>query len=127
MLYLAVPLIMTLAGSSVDGQSPTKSEKAEVVSVVGCLRETSSNVWTLEQATDPTPSHANAPAPKEVEAAPRSGKNQFQLIGVDIFNLPAHRGHTMLVKGVEIKAKPLSRLNITSVTMVAAACEPAAK
>ena len=127
MLYLAVPVIMTLAGSTVAGQSPTKPEKMEVVSVVGCLREATPNVWTLEQATDPAPSHANSPAPKEVESAPRSGKNQFQLIGVDIFNLPAHRGHTLFVKGIEIKAKPLSRLNITSVTMVAPACEPAAK
>ena len=124
---LAVLVMVALAGSTTAGQPPTKPEKMDVVAVVGCLRETSSNVWMLEQATDPTPSHANAPPPKDVESAARAGKNQFQLIGVDIFNLPAHRGHTLYVKGVEIKAKPLSRLNITSITMVAPACQPAAK
>jgi hypothetical protein len=127
MLNVAAIVMVTLAGSTGAGQAPTKPEKMEVVAVVGCLREASANVWTLEEATDPVPSHANAPAPKEVESAPRTGKNQFQLIGVDVFNLPAHRGHTVYVKGVEIKAKPLSRLNITSVTMVAPACQPAGK
>jgi hypothetical protein len=127
MLNVAALVMVALAGSPGAGQATTKPEKMEVVAVIGCLREGSPNVWTLEQATDPVPSHANSPSPKDVAAAPRSGKNQFQLIGVDIFNLPAHRGHTLFVKGVEIRAKPLSRLNITSVTMVAAACEPAAK
>ena len=127
MLNVAAIVMVALAGSAGSAQAPAKTEKVEVVAVVGCLREASPNVWTLEQATDPVPSHANAPAPKEVESAPRIGKNQFQLIGVDIFNLPAHRGHTLFVKGVEIKAKPSIRLNITSVTMVAPACQSSAK
>lgn len=109
------------------GQAPAKPEKAEVVASVGCLREASPNTWTLDQATDPVPSHANAAAPKEVEKMPRRGKHQFQLIGVTVFNLPAHRGHTVLIKGTEVKATPMSRLNVTSVTMVAPTCEPAPK
>ena len=127
MLNVAALVMVALAESAVGGQAPAKTEKVEVVAVVGCLREASPNVWTLEQATDPVPSHANAPAAKEVESAPRSGKNQFQLIGVDIFKLPDHRGHTVFVKGVEIKAKPMSRLNITSLTMVAPACQSGTK
>ena len=123
----AVLMMVALAANAAAGQAPAKGDKAEVVAVVGCLREGSPNAWTLDQATDPVPSHANAPSPKDVAAAPRGGKNQFQLIGVEVFNLPAHRGHTVFVKGIEIKAKPLSRLNITSVTLVAPACEAAAK
>jgi hypothetical protein len=76
----------------------------------------------LTAATDPVASSANAPAAKDVPATPPAGRNQFRLIGVSEFNLPAHKGHTVIVKGLFIKATPVSRLNVTSVTMVAAAC-----
>ena len=39
--------------------------------------------------------------------------------------MPAHRDQSVIVKGLHIKASPVSRLNITSVTMVAPNC-PAA-
>ncbi len=125
-IVAALALSVSFAAGE-PGQTPAKTEKAEVVASVGCLREASPNTWTLDQATDPVPSHANAVAPKEVEKMPRRGKHQFQLIGVTVFNLPAHRGHTVLIKGTEVKATPMSRLNVTSVTMVAPTCEPAAK
>jgi hypothetical protein len=114
-----------VAGAS--GQVPATPEKVEIVATVGCLREASPNMWTLDQATDPVPSHANSASPKEIASMARTGKNQFQLIGVAVFNLPAHRGHTVLIKGAEIKARPMSRLNMTSLTMVAPSCEPAVK
>ena len=127
MLNVAALALSVSLAAGAPGQAPAKTERVEVVATVGCLREPSPNTWTLEQATDPVPSHANAAAPKEVETMPRRGKQQFQLIGVTVFNLPAHRGHTVLIKGTEIKATPMSRLNMTSLTMVAANCDPAAK
>jgi hypothetical protein len=98
------------------------SKKVEIVSVTGCLRESAPGTWMLTAATDPVPSTANAPAAKDVAATPPSGKNEFRLIGVSEFNLPPHKGHTVTVKGLHIKAAPVSRLNITSVTMVSASC-----
>ncbi len=100
--------------------APTK--KVDIVSVTGCLREPTANTWTLTAATDPVPSSANAPAAKDIPATPPAGHNQFRLIGVSEFNLPAHKGHTVIIKGLHIKATPVSRLNVTSVTMVAASC-----
>lgn len=97
-------------------------KKVEIVSVAGCLKEASPNAWTLTAATDPVPSRANAPPAKEIPAVPPAGKNTFSLIGVSEFNLPAHRDHTVVIKGLFIKAAPLSRVNVTSVTMVAASC-----
>jgi hypothetical protein len=91
------------------------------------LRENPANTWTLVSATDPAPSNANAPSPKELASAPKGGKNEYRLIGVAEFDLPAHRDHTVLVKGLHIKAAPMSRLNVTSVTMVAPSCEAAPK
>jgi len=103
------------------------SAKVDIVSVTGCLKEATANNWTLTGATDPVPSSANAPAAKDIPKAPPSGRNAFKLIGVSEFNLPAHKDHTVIVKGLYIKATPVGRLNITSVTMVAPSCAPPPK
>ena len=94
---------------------------------MGCLRETTPNAWTLENATDPVPSTANAPPAKDIPATPIAGRNSYRLIGVSEFNLPAHKGHAVIIKGLFIKAAPMSRVNMTSVTMVAASCPAAPK
>lgn len=100
-------------------------QKVPIVSVTGCLKEAPAGTWTLSNATDPVPSNANAPPPADVPKTPPVGKNSFRLIGVSEFNLPAHKDHAVLVKGLLIIANPMSRLNMTSVTMVAPNC-PAA-
>jgi len=102
------------------------STKVDIVSVAGCLRESAPNEWRVVNATDPAPSNANAPAQKDIPSTPPVGKNEFKLIGVSEFNLPQHKDHAVLVKGLHIKATPLSRLNITSVTTIAPSC-PAAR
>jgi hypothetical protein len=108
-------------------QTAQPSAKVEIVSVTGCLKEAKPNTWTLTAATDPVPSSANAPAAKEIPPAPPAGKNAFALIGVSEFNLPAHRDQTVIIKGLFIKATPMSRVNMTSVTTVSPSCSPAAK
>lgn len=114
---------LLLYGVTASAQAASqKPEKIEPVAVVGCLKEIKPGSWTLANATDPVPSTANAPSPKELAAMGKSGKNEFQLIGVSVYNLPAHRDHSVLVKGLPIKASPINRLNITSVTMIAATC-----
>jgi len=115
-------MIFSVVIAALLSQAPAASKKVDIVSVTGCLREPTAGTWMLTAATDPTPSTANAPAAKDIPATPPSGKNQFRLIGVSEFNLPAHKGHTVIIKGLYIKATPVSRLNMTSVTMVAASC-----
>ena len=109
------------------GQAAAPQKKVEIVSVTGCLKEASPNSWTVVNATDPVASPANAPPAKEIPATPPSGPNTFTLIGVSEFNLPAHRDHTVILKGLLIKATPLSRLNMTSVTTIAPSCVEAKK
>ena len=106
------------------------SQKVDIVSVTGCLKEAATNDWRVVNATDPAPSNANAPAPKDLPQTPPAGKNEFKLIGVSEFNLPQHKDHAVIVKGLLIKAKAgesSSRLNITSVTTVAPSCPAAGK
>ena len=100
--------------------------KIDIVSVTGCLRESSPNTWTLVSATDPVPSNANAPQPKDLPTTAPAGKNEFRLIGVSEFNLPQHKDHTVVIKGLFIKATPTSRINMTSVTTAVASCAAAA-
>jgi hypothetical protein len=104
----------------------TSSTKIDIVSVAGCLKESAPNDWRVVNATDPVVSTANAPAAKDIPAAPPVGKNEFKLIGVSEFNLPQHKDHAVIVKGLHIKATPpgMSRLNITSVTTTAPSCPP---
>ena len=113
---------MSIAAAQAPGP-----KKVEIVSVTGCLKEATPNNWTLVNATDPVASIANAPSPKEIPAVAPAGDNEFKLIGVSEFNLPAHKDHTVVVKGLYIKATPVGRLNITSVTMVAPSCAPPPK
>ena len=103
------------------------SAKVDIVSVTGCLKEQAPNTWIVTSATDPVPSSANAPPAKDIPTTPPAGRNEFRLIGVSEFNLPAHKDHTVVLKGLFIKATPVSRLNITSVTTVAPACVAPAK
>jgi hypothetical protein len=117
---LAAPL-----ARNVEAVQDAAPKKVDIVSVTGCLREATPGNWTLTNATDPVPSSANAPQPKEISSVPPLGKGEFSLIGVSEFNLPAHKGHTVIVKGLHIKAtgaRGVSRLNITSVTTVGASC-----
>ena len=113
-------LIFVLGLAAVQAAAPSK--KVDIVSVTGCLKEASPDNWTLVNATDPVPSTANAPPAKDVAAIPPAGRNTFKLIGVSEFNLPAHRDQTVVIKGLFIKAAPLGRLNMTSVTIAAPSC-----
>jgi hypothetical protein len=97
-------------------------ERIDPVAVVGCLREADGGNWILENASEPVPSHANAPTEKELAALPKPGKSTYRLLGVTVFNLGAHRGHLLAVKGLPIKDAKEHRLNVTSVTMVAETC-----
>ena len=124
---LAVAAALTAATAAVvRAQAPPPVQKVPIVAVTGCLAEQGTN-WSLTNATDPVPSIANGPPAGEAIKGPTSGKASYRLIGVSEFDLPAHKGHTVLVKGLLIKATPVSRVNVTSVTMVSSACAPAAR
>lgn len=118
-LTVVVAVFATAVAAS-GAQKPVP--KIDPVAVVGCLKETAPGTWSLVNASEPVPSNSNAPSPKELAALPKGGAHEFRLIGTSLFNLPAHRDHAVVVKGLPIRAEPVSRLNVTSVTMVAETC-----
>lgn len=127
-LTAAVAIALTAGAGLARAQAPTPApaNKVPVVAVTGCLAEQGVN-WMLTGATEPVPSIANGPPAGEAITGPTSGKASYRLIGVSEFDLPAHKGHTVLIKGLFIKAAPVSRVNVTSVTMVSTACAAATK
>ena len=118
-------LIALSLAAPLTAQAPAP-KKVDIVSVTGCLREQGADNWMMVAATDPVPSNANAPLKSEVPNTAVTGKNQYKLIGVGEFNLPTFRNHTVVVKGLYIKAAPVDRLNITSVTTAVTSCAESA-
>jgi hypothetical protein len=108
-----------------SAQEPA-AKKIDIVSVTGCLREQGAGNWMVVAATDPVPSVANAAAGKEIPTAAPEGKNAFKLIGVSEFSLPGKKDHTVVVRGLFIKATPVSRINMTSVIEALPSCAPSA-
>jgi hypothetical protein len=90
---------------------------------VGCVGQEGNETWVLTSATDAVELGSKSPAlPTEADAATLSGQNKYRLIGISEFNLPTHKGHKERVEGLLIAAKPMSRLNVTSVKHVADTC-----
>ena len=98
-----------------------QAARVPIVAVTGCVAEQGAQ-WWLTSATDPVPSVANGPAAGQKVTGPTSGTQRYRLIGISEFDLPAHKGHTMLVKGLLVKAPAETRVNVTSVTMIFPTC-----
>lgn len=122
---LAVISLQMLGGGAF-ASAQMAAEKVPVVAVTGCVVADGPG-WALDKATEPLPSIANGPAAGDAIKGPTTGPHRYGLIGVSEFGLAEHTGHTVLVKGLFIKAEPVSRVNVTSVTMVSTACAPVAK
>ena len=118
--------VLALVGVTIAGVSGRAQDapprKVDIVSVTGCLREQGANNWVVVAATDPVISNANAPLKTDIPTTAVTGKNQFKLIGVGEFNLPNYRNQTVVIKGLYIKAAPVDRLNITSITAAVTFC-----
>jgi hypothetical protein len=123
-LCATLALIAGTVAPALAQDDPPK--KVDIVSVTGCLREQGANNWMVVAATDPVASNANAPLKTEMPTTAVTGKNQFKLIGVGEFNLPNYRNQTVVIKGLHIKAAPVDRLNITSITTVVTNCAESA-
>jgi hypothetical protein len=117
---MTLPLIAVLSLFAAPAQT------IEIVSVTGCLREQGAGNWMLVAATDPVPSVANQAPAAELPKTPPAGKNSFRLIGVGEFSLSQHRDTTMVIRGLLVKASPVSRINLTSAVEALPNCAPAA-
>lgn len=118
---LLAALIVIAAPALTAAQEPA-TKKIDIVSVTGCLREQGAGNWMLVAATEPVASVANAAQGKEVPTVAPDGKNSYKLIGVNEFSLPGRKDHTVVIRGLFIKAMPVSRVNVTSVADALPSC-----
>ena len=102
------------------GWAQDAGQKVDVVRVTGCLRQMAPETWVISAATDPIIVTRTA-QPVEPPSV-TTGTNEFKLIGIEEFDLPSRKDRLVTVKGLLIKATPMSRLNVTSVTTVAETC-----
>lgn len=92
--------------------------RAEMVSVTGCVTQGPNDTWLLTGATEPLAVRLGK-SPTEVAM---SGKSRYRLIGILELNVPAHKGHTVTVRGLLIHAQPERRINLTAIQSVSDSC-----
>ena len=111
-------------GKSNAAQPERNAGALDIVAVVGCLEQSASGTWRLTHSSDPVVNKTQATSMTELkeEAAQPLGKQQYQLLGTEVFHPSSHKGEKMAVKGVLIKDTNLSRINVTSEQTIASAC-----
>ena len=118
-------LVFAAAGGAYgQGRPPEPSpDQPAMVEVVGCLSQTGAN-WILTNATDPTPSTTSFTTPEALKAAAEKpfGTQQYRLLGTSPFGPDRHKGHKMAAKGLLIKSGTDTRINLTSLQMLAETC-----
>ena len=92
--------------------------------VVGCLETSPRGNWLLINASVPTISEIQAASSATLKAAEaRSlGSRRYELLGVGVFDPSSRKGQKVTVKGILIDNAEESRINVTSLQMVAANC-----
>ncbi len=109
--------------------TPQQQERAAesvlgIGEVVGCLEASPRGNWLLINASDPTISEIQAASSATLKAAEaRSlGSRRYELLGVGVFDPSSRKGEKVAVKGILIDNAKESRINVTSLQMVAANC-----
>jgi hypothetical protein len=107
------------------GPAAPNRDTPNIVRVVGCLKQDHSNKWLLSKAGEPVVTDTQATSMAEIKAAAANplGVATLELLGIDIFNPGGYFGQKVAVKGVLIQKAGNSRVNVTSLQTLAAACD----
>jgi mono/diheme cytochrome c family protein len=107
------------------GSAARNRDTPHIVQVVGCLKQDHSSKWLLTKAGEPVVTNAQATSMAELKAAAATplGVKILELLGIDVFNPRGYVGQKVAVKGVLIQKAGSSRVNVTSLQTLAAACD----
>ena len=110
---------------SSSGSAAPNRGTLNIVRVVGCLKQDQSNKWLLSKAGEPVVTNTQATSTAELKAAAADplGLRTLELLGLDVFNPRGYVGQKVSVKGVLIQKASNSRVNVTSLQTLAAACD----
>jgi hypothetical protein len=107
------------------GSAAPHRDGPNIVRVVGCLKHDHPDKWLLTKAGEPVVTNTQATSTAELKAAAADplGIRTLELLGTDVFNPRGYVGQKVAVKGVLIQKASNSRVNVTSLQTLAAACE----
>jgi len=107
------------------GPAAPAGDTLHIVRVVGCLNQDRSRKWLLTRAGEPVVTNSQATSTVELKAAAATplGVKTLDLLGVDIFKPRDRGGQKVAVKGVLIQEAGNSRVNVTSLQTLVAACD----
>ena len=118
-------LLMVTAASGVyaQGRGQGRGDQTPIVEAVGCLSQTGSD-WILVNATEAETVTTTFTTPEALKAAAGKslGTQIYRLLGVKPFSPEPHNGHRMAARGLLIKGSSDTRINVTSLQMLAATC-----
>ena len=113
-----------LAGIQIVGKNgPEPAPTGATVEVIGCLVQ-DGNTWKLTNSTEPMVSTLDDPVGDAAAAAKRAlGTQTVRLL--DVYPKPdAHKGHTMMAKGLLIRSDADLQVNVLALDMVSPTCAP---
>jgi len=104
--------------------SSQQQERLEIAEVVGCLERNPPGKWMLTSAADPVVSATQSTSSVALKAANAKplGSRRYRLLGASVFNPLSHRGEKVAVRGILINDTEETRVNVTSLQMVATSC-----
>jgi hypothetical protein len=108
-----------------SGAAAPNRDTVHIVRVVGCLKPDPSNKWLLAKAGEAVVTNTQASSTAELKAAAADplGLENVELLGIEVFNPRGHAGQKVAVKGALIQKASNSKLNVTSLQTLAAACD----
>ena len=116
-------MVTAASGAYAQGRGQGRGDQTPIVEAVGCLSQTGSD-WILVNATEAETVTTTFTTPDALKAAAGKplGTQTYRLLGVKPFSPEPHNGHMMVARGLLIKGSSDTRINVTSLQMLAATC-----
>ena len=116
-------MITAASGAYAQGRGDGRGNQTPIVESVGCLSQTGTE-WILVNATEAETVTSTFTTPEALKAAAGKslGTQKYRLLGVKPFSPEPHIGHMMAARGLLIKGSSDTRINVTSLQMLAATC-----
>ena len=101
-----------------------QAPQLDLVEVVGCLSQDEGGRWLLTRATRPSvvKEPATTAAAVKTAGARSLGAQQYRLIGIAPFRPERRAGRKVAARGVLIRDRGESRINVTSLQTAGEAC-----
>ena len=116
-------MVTAASGAYAQGRGQGRGDQTPIVEAVGCLSQMGSD-WILVNATEAETVTTTFTTPDALKAAAGKslGTQKYRLLGVKPFSPEPHNGHMMVARGLLIKGSSDTRINVTSLQMLAATC-----